>query len=194
MTLILTSVIAATTSGCAPEPQESGTPTAPVTPELTVPQDTQSPNTAEDRTTTPGGSADPASHSAGEVTLSWTGGSEHQNFTYTAEQCYIGADYILVEGVGGPIDIPQGSHLKIFTTPAELLHETTGTFQAEGSIRFTWEDVEIIADGRQIHVGDYPQPAVFTYRQTEDSAKYVVSWFEGTMESGAGAVEIQCSY
>lgn len=196
LTLLLASVIAVTANGCAPVSEESGTPTAPATPELSEdsPHDGESSNAAEGDTTTEGGSADPASHSAGEITLSWTGGTEHQNFTYMAEQCYVGTDYILVEGVGGPIDTPKGSRIKIFTTPEELLHEATGTFQADGSIHFTWEDFEIIADGRQIHVGDYPQPAVFTYRQTEDSVKYVVSWFEGAKESGAGAVEVQCTY
>ncbi len=185
-----------TVSGCAPVLEESGTPTAPATPQPSddSPPDSESSNAAEGEPTPGGESTDPANHSAGEITLSWTGGTEHQNFTYRAEQCYVGTDYILVEGVGGPIDTPKGSQIKIFTTPEELLHETTGTYQAEGSIHFTWKDVEIIADGRQIHVGDYPQPAVFTYRHTDDSVKYVVSWFEGAQESGAGAVEVQCHY
>lgn len=133
-------------------------------------------------------------HSAGEITLSWTGGGEHQNFSYTAEQCYVGPDYVLVEGAGGPVDEPTGSAVRIFTSPAELLHETTGTYQAEGIVAFTWAGKEIVADGRTIHVGDYPQPASFTYRHTDDGIKYVLSWFDGSGDAGAGAVEVRCFY
>lgn len=133
-------------------------------------------------------------HEAGTVALSWTGGSEHQNFEYTAQHCYVGSDYVLVEGSGGPVGASGASTVKIFTTPAELLHEGTGTYQAEGSIQFTWGGGDIVADGRQIHVGDYPQPASFTYRQSGNSVKYVLAWFQGAADAGAGAVEVTCNH
>lgn len=172
------------------------------------PQDPREPD-AETVVSTPGGSPEddglnleepddhpsgPAAQAAGSIKLSWTGGPEHQNFEYVAEHCYVGADYILVEGTGGPVGGVGDSQIKIFTTPDELLHEGTGTFQAAGAVHFTWGNAEIIADGRQIHVGDYPQPAVFTYRHDDSSAKYVVSWFDGAEDSGAGAVEVECDY
>lgn len=199
-------------SACADPPRGIGAPrqaTAPaegaVDPDKGAPRgaDAQSTPGATESGSTPGAPGDekdtdgvprPGGQAAGSITLSWTGGAEHQNFEYDAEHCYVGADYILVEGTGGPIGGSGESRIKIFTTPAELLHEATGTFQAEGSVRFTWDGDEIVADGRQIHVGDYPQPAVFTYRYTHDSAKYIVSWFRGAADAGAGAVEIACAY
>lgn len=137
---------------------------------------------------------DEEEHIPGEIALSWTAGPV-QSFTFVAEHCYVGDDYIMAEGVGGPIDNPVGAIVKIFTSPAELLHEATGTFQGAGEIRLIWEGREIVADARMIHKGEYPQTANLTYRHTIfGGVKYVLSWFEGRAESGAGAVEIQCNY
>ncbi|MDO5676169.1 MAG: hypothetical protein Q4G35_01540 [Propionibacteriaceae bacterium] len=177
--------------GCASEPQDPSEPDE--EPMLLTPGD----NSEDDGSSLEEPDDHPsetAAQAVGSITLSWTGGTEHQNFEYVAEHCYVGADYILVEGSGGPVGGAGESQIKIFTTPEELLHEGTGTFQAAGAVQFTWGGTEIIADGRQIHVGDYPQPAVFTYRHDDSSVKYVVAWFDGADDSGAGAVEVECNY
>ncbi len=210
-------MLTATISGCSSCPEGSGAPTAsasvtaePTTdppqptedaqPDSEDPQeaaeepqsDSESPNDASDANG-PREPAGPAGPAAGEIALSWTGGTDHQNFVYAADHCYIGADHIRAEGVGGPIDAPQGSSIEISTSPEELLHAGTGTFQAQGVIRFTWGGTEIVADGRPGTVGRSSQPAVFTYQQTGDGVKYVVAWFEGAHDSGAGAVEVRCN-
>lgn len=132
---------------------------------------------------------------AGTIELSIESGGVERVFRYEAEHCFVSSEYILAGGTGSEVGTGLASEVGISSTPAELLHESTGTFQADGLISVRSEEGEVVTDGRMITVGEgSPIPSMFTYSHDDNSAHYVVAWFSGAAEAGAGYVKLNCDY
>lgn len=132
---------------------------------------------------------------AGTIELSIESGGAERVFQYEAEHCFVSPEYILAGGTGSEVGTGMASEVGISSAPVELLHEGSDTYQAEGLISVRSEEGEVVTDGRMITVGEgYRIPSAFTYRHDDNSAHYVVAWFSGAAEIGAGYVKVQCNY
>lgn len=138
--------------------------------------------------------ATPEDAAAGTVELSIESGGTERVFEYTADHCVVTPEYILVSAAGAEVGTGTASEVGIGTSPAELLHEATGTFQADGIISVRTGGEEVVSDGRMITVEGNRISSAFTYRHDENSAHFVVAWFSGASQLGAGYVKVNCNY
>lgn len=115
-----------------------------------------------------------------------------RTFRFEASECLVSDPRIRGVGSGTQTGTGTPASILIDTVPGTLEHERTGTWQASGAITLTAGDEVIVADGRMITVGDYPQESVLMSRISGNSVKYVVAWFFADGTSGAGAVEMTC--
>lgn len=130
----------------------------------------------------------------GSIELSIESGGVEHVYKYNADHCFVSSEYILAGGTGAEVGTGIASEVGISTSPAELLHESSGTFQADGIISVRTNGNEIVSDGRPITVEGHTIPSVFTYREDGNSAHYVVAWFSGGTDVGAGYVKVNCDY
>lgn len=138
----------------------------------------------------------PEDAAGGTIELSIESGGTERVFQYTADHCFVSPEYILAGGKGAEVGTGEASEVGISSSPAELIHEATGTYQAEGLISVRMADFEVRSDGRMITPSEHTIPSVFTYRHDDNSAHYVVAWFSepGGADVGAGYVKVNCEY
>lgn len=141
----------------------------------------------------PGGGGSSAAPAAGTIAVKVENPpAAERTFRFEASECLVSDPRIRGVGSGTQTGTGTPASILIDTVPGTLEHERTGTWQASGAITLTAGDEVIVADGRMITVGDYPQESVLMSRISGNSVKYVVAWFFADGTSGAGAVEMTC--
>lgn len=106
---------------------------------------------------------------------------------FDASVCEVGHDRVV--GEGSSAGEGDGS-IRIDTGPFELLHERTGTWQAQGSIRVEADDDRLTSDGRR---GAGGIESMFTYRLGDNAITYTTSWFDDSgLHASDGFVKMNC--
>lgn len=131
---------------------------------------------------------------AGTIEVGFENGGAPRIINYKANDCVVGADYIMANGTGTDPQSGLPSEVGIFSEPAEALGENTPLIQAAGIISVRTGDETIVSDGRPKTVSGHTMPAMFIYEPKHNSVKYAVAWFNGDADAGTGWVKVHCNY